>query len=124
MKILFDATNVLLSDMLRVAGVRHRVLASNLAHVETPGYQAQEVTFSRALAEAQGDEGAGPRGATPRVEVRVAPDPNAVARRDGNSVDLDRQMVKLAQNTTWHAGLVQILVGRLASVRAALRERP
>jgi flagellar basal-body rod protein FlgB len=122
MSILFDPTNGLLADMIRATAVRHRVLAANLANVETPGYQAQEATFSTALAEAQGRGPAGADAAA-RVAVTVAPDPDAPARRDGNNVDLDRQMVKLAQNTTWHAGLIQILTNRMGTLKTAMRDR-
>jgi len=123
MAILFDATTGLLAEMIRATAVRHRVLAANVANIETPGYQAQEATFSGALAEAQGRGGAGAPAGAPRIEVTVAPDGDAASRRDGNSVDLDRQMVKLAQNTTWHAGLIQILVNRMNTMKTAMRDR-
>lgn len=122
MSILFDATNGLLADMISATAVRHRVLAANLANVETPGYEAQEATFSTALAEAQG-RGPGGNDAATRVGVTVGPDTEAPARRDGNNVDLDRQMVRLAQNTTWHAGLIQILTNRMGTLKLAMRDR-
>jgi flagellar basal-body rod protein FlgB len=112
MEILFDPTSRLLSQMIQATALRHRVLASNLANVETPEYQAQDVSFSVALDEAQG---------APRVQAGVAPDPEAIPRRDGNSVNLDGQMVKLAQNTGWHMGMLQVLTNRMAMMRAAIR---
>jgi len=112
MDILFDPTSRLLADMIQATGLRHRVLASNLANVETPEYQAQEVSFAVALDHATGSR---------RVEVGVGGDPEAVPRRDGNSVDLDGQMVKLAQNTTWHLAMLQVLANRTAMMRAAIR---
>jgi flagellar basal-body rod protein FlgB len=122
MGILFDPTSGLVAEMIRATAVRHRILASNLANVETPGYQAQEATFSSALAEAQG-HGARGAGLPLSVGVVLKPDPEAPPRRDGNNVDLDRQMVKLAQNTIWHTALIQILTSRLSMMKAAVRER-
>jgi flagellar basal-body rod protein FlgB len=114
MQLLFDSTSRLLGEMVQATGVRHRVLAGNLANVETPGYQAQEVTFDGVLAEVQGGV---------KVKTTVAPDAEAIPRRDGNSVDLDRQMVKLAQNTGWHTAMLQILSGRINLYKQAMRDR-
>lgn len=122
MSMLFDPTSGLVGEMIRATAIRHRVLASNLANVETPGYEAQEVTFARLLDEAQGG-GSQVAGLPARIQAVVAPDPDGSPRRDGNNVDLDRQMVKLAQNTTWHAGLVQILTARISMIKAAIRDR-
>ncbi len=120
MSTLFDPTSRLVADMIQATAFRHRVLAANLANVETPGYQAKEVTFSNALAEAQALQGERP-GDQPMVRSAVDVDPEGVSRRDGNTVDLDRQMVKLVQNTNWHNGLVQILTSRFAMMKTAIR---
>jgi flagellar basal-body rod protein FlgB len=122
MSVLFDPTSGLVAEMIRATAIRHRVLASNLANVETPGYEAQEVTFSKVLDELQGR---GSAAATPPTTIQavVIPDPEGSPRRDGNKVDLDRQMVKLAQNTTWHTGLIQILTSRISMIKAAMRDR-
>jgi flagellar basal-body rod protein FlgB len=122
MQILFDPTNQLLTQMIHGTGLRHRVLAANLANAETPGYQAQDVTFAAALEHAEQGR---LRGTVPavRMEATVAHDAEAAVRRDGNTVDLDRQMVKLTQNTGWHNAMVQILAGRLAMMKTAIRDR-
>jgi flagellar basal-body rod protein FlgB len=120
MALLFDPTSNLLSDMIRATTLRQRILASNLANVETPAYEAQEVAFDKVLAEAQG-ESPGAAAALPRIQPVVRPDPDGAIRRDGNTVDLDRQMTKLAENTLWHNGLVQILVSRMNVMKAAIK---
>jgi flagellar basal-body rod protein FlgB len=58
-----------------------------------------------------------------RLRASVIPDADATVRRDGNSVDLDRQMAKLTQNTGWHNAMLQILAGRLATLKSAIRDR-
>jgi len=120
MALLFDPTSSLVSDMIRATTVRQRILASNLANVETPGYEAQEVTFDKALAEAR-EQSDGAPAALPEVRPVVRPDPDVAIRRDGNTVDLDRQMTKLAENTLWHNGLVQILVTRMNVMKLAIK---
>jgi flagellar basal-body rod protein FlgB len=121
MDIVFDSSSAVVAEMIRATAQRHQVLAANLANIETPGYQAQEVSFASALDQAQGAGSPDPRPL--QVRTTVVPDPDALPRRDGNSVDLDRQMVKLAQNTLWHTGLIQILNSRFAMIRAAIRDR-
>ena len=93
MSIIADPTNTLLTEMIRATALRHRILATNLANVETPGYQAQEMTFSSALAEA-GESNAQASNRPLPVQTLVGVDAQATPRRDGNTVDLDRQMVK------------------------------
>jgi flagellar basal-body rod protein FlgB len=120
MATLFDPTSDLLSDMIRATTVRHRILSSNLANVETPGYEAQEVDFEKVFAEAR-EQSAGPSAGVPGIQPAVRPDPDVAIRRDGNTVDLDRQMVKLAENTLWHNGLLQILVNRMNLMKQAIK---
>jgi flagellar basal-body rod protein FlgB len=115
---LFDPTSRLLADMIQGTALRHRVLATNLANVETPGYQAQEVSFAAALESEQGRTGV-----APPLRPSVVSDEGTTLRRDGNTVDLDRQMVKLAQNTGWHNAMLQMLSGRFAQLKMAIRDR-
>jgi flagellar basal-body rod protein FlgB len=122
MRVLFDPTSQLLSRMIEGTALRHRVLAANLANAETPGYQAQDVAFSVALENAQ-RQGPMPGAPAVRVDPTVTADPEATVRRDGNTVDLDREMVKLAQNTQWHNAMLQILAGRFALMKSAIRDR-
>ncbi len=122
MSILFDPTSALLGEMIHATALRHRVLATNLANVETPGYQAQEVTFATTLAELQGRQ-APPAGLPPEIRVIVGSDVEGSPRQDGNTVDLDRQMVKLAHNTAWHTAMIQILTNRFAMMKAAMGNR-
>jgi flagellar basal-body rod protein FlgB len=119
---MFDPTSQLLSEMIQGTALRHRVLAANLANAETPGYQAQDVSFSAVLDEAQ-HQGTTTGAPATRVQPTVVPDGEALVRRDGSTVDLDRQMVKLAQNTNWHNAMLQILAGRFATLKTAIRDR-
>ncbi len=122
MAIVFDVTSQLLTQMIQGTALRHRVLAANLANVETPGYQAQEVSFTQSLEDARREQSDVGQSA-PSVQAAVSPDSDGVIRRDGNNVDLDRQMAKLAQNTMWHNAMIQILTSRLSTLKAAIQNR-
>jgi len=121
MPLVFDPTSRLLSQMIEGTGLRHRILAANLANAETPGYQAQDVTFSAVLDEANG-KGSTEGASGVQVQTAVTYDTAAPVRRDGSTVDLDREMVKLAQNTQWHNAMLQILASRFAMMKSAIRD--
>jgi flagellar basal-body rod protein FlgB len=118
MQLLFDGTAQLLDEMIRAATLRHKVLARNIANIDTPGYRPMEVEFSEALKLAS-EEGELP---TTVVRTVVAADRSAdVGRYDGNAVDLDRQMAKMAENALWHNAMIQILNSRMNLLRTAIR---
>jgi flagellar basal-body rod protein FlgB len=118
MQLLFDETSRRLSEMVRVAVLRHQILSWNIANIDTPGYRPMEVSFSEELRLAS------EAGTLPTTTVRptVLADPAAgTGRFDGNAVDLDRQMAKMAENALWHNVLIQILNSRLNFLRIAIR---
>lgn len=87
---------------------RHNVLASNVAHVDTPGYRphdlarVEQTQFANLLnvAMARTSEGHLPGAAdgTQSQVGRVFEDSSAGFGNDGNSVSLDREASKLAAN--------------------------
>lgn len=116
--------------------LRHRAIAENLANVDTPGYKRLEVEFATALKAAvsaaeqpreplvRTDErhfpggGGGSLGAQPAV-FRVG---ETTGRADGNNVDPDAELTKLAENTLLYNALTQVLGRRLAMQRFVLSE--
>lgn len=86
---------------------RHNLLASNIAHVETPGYKPRDLqrvnatfpeTFAVALERTSAMHLASPTdGATPS-SGRVFRDLSAGRGRDNNYVSLDREAAKVAAN--------------------------
>jgi flagellar basal-body rod protein FlgB len=105
----------LLARLLDAADLRHRVIANNVANVNTPGYRRQEVRFEEALSEAlaKGGEATSVR---PQV-VEAAGD---VGRADGNTVDIDAEMARLSTNSLLYRLFAQVLTGQLATMRSAI----
>lgn len=99
-----------LSQLLTVASLRHRVIAQNVANVNTPGYRRREVAF--------GDELARATGGGPTVVVADGPE-----RVDGNTVDIDREMNDLVKNALLYQAAAQVLTARLGLQRAAITGR-
>ncbi|MDB5311711.1 MAG: flgB [Gemmataceae bacterium] len=109
----------LLSQILDTSSLRHRVIAQNVANVNTPGYRRLEVGFETDLAKAMGSR-PGEEALRVRPRVVVADGPEQV---DGNTVDIDREMNDLARNALLYEAAAQIMTSRLASLRAAIAGR-
>jgi len=118
-----DLTTLALAKSLDGAGLRHRVIADNVANVETPGFTRSEVRFEEKLREAlaSGDEEQA-AGRLNGVEPDIQPDYSAPARPDGNNVSMDREMAELTKNTLRYEALVQLLNLKNIMVRTAITE--
>jgi flagellar basal-body rod protein FlgB len=86
---------------------RHNVLASNVAHIETPGYVPRDLartenpTFQATLAVTMARTNEAHLAGAPTAVAttgRVFEDPSAGSGNDKNFVSLDREAVKLAAN--------------------------
>jgi flagellar basal-body rod protein FlgB len=125
---LFDKAIDRLANGLEYTSRRHEVLAKNVANLETPGYRALDMTFDDYLKPARiaaGDVaqvniGAGAPG---DARARVVYAADGPGREDGNDVNLDRQMARLAENTLFNHTLVQLLASRFATVKQAISGR-
>ena len=109
-----------LTQMLDAAALRHRVIAQNVANVNTPGYKRREVVFETDLAKAL----AAPDGAaTAHVEPKIVLSEDGPERVDGNNVDIDREMNEMTKNSLLYQAAAQIIASRVASMRAAIAGR-
>jgi flagellar basal-body rod protein FlgB len=128
MSALFSHTVELLRGAVEFAGRRHEVLAKNLANVETPGYRAQDLVFQRELERLKGRAipvSFPPPSDDPSQALRpvVVYSGDTQRRVDGNDVDLDKQMVRVSQNTGYHNAMVQILLNQFNALKLAISGR-
>src|SRR5439155_20002965 len=100
---LIPAQSELIGKMLDAAALRHRVIAQNVANVNTPGYRRLQVTFEGELERAL-QRGGG----TGRVQPQVVEAPGGTARADGNNVDIDREMGQLMKNSMLFNAFTQV----------------
>ncbi len=134
-RLLGGQADLALQRALDGSALRHRAIAENLANVDTPRYKRLEVEFATALQAALADEGRGvplertdsrhlPGGAAALEEVRpsVWRVRETTGRADGNNVDPDAELAKLAENTLLYDSLTQVLGRRLAMLRFTINE--
>jgi flagellar basal-body rod protein FlgB len=121
---LFSQTNyVATKKMLDMAALRQEAIASNLENLETPGYKRLDVNpsfndqLTRALA---GTDSASLSHLTPTLAV----DTTAVGNtRDGNTVQLESEMMQLMQNNLAHNVETQLITSKLLQLRLAITGR-
>lgn len=118
---LFSQPNYLVAKKaLDATTLRHEAIASNLANLETPGYRRVDVApafqaeLQRACASRDPAQIAS-------LKPTLAPDANAVPNsRDGNTVNLESEMMQMNQNTLNHALETQLITGALLRLKLAI----
>ncbi len=113
---------------LTAAVAKQSVAASNLANLNTPGYRAREVKFADALsreldtnlamATTSGRHLAGTLETGPRT-AEVA---NLAAKRDGNTVQLDRELLEMTRASGEFQRAQTALAAKFRLVKYAINE--
>jgi len=93
---------------------RQKLVASNIANVDTPGYHTQDIDFQfEFLSQTQ----SGVKSAPDVVDV-----PGLLIRNDGNDVNLDREARLLAENAIRFTLASTLMKGEIKSIRSAIQE--
>lgn len=134
MKQIFDRTTDGLAASLSLRSLRHNVASSNIANAETPGYKAKKVDFEEALARAIDLEGVSGQmtsspehfamgtGAISRAKADVYDNPEGNVTNDQNTVDLEREMATLNENSILYKAALQLINKKLGAIRYAATE--
>ena len=108
--------------MLDATVLRQEAIASNLANIETPNYKRVDVApaFATELSRAIAEEASNVQQLKPTVSV----DQSAVAQnRDGNTVQLEKELTHLQKNMVAHHLQTQMITGTLSKLRSAIQTR-
>ncbi len=128
---IFDKTTNGLGASLALRSLRHNITSSNIANAETPGFKAKKVDFEDALARAIDLEGvarematspehfAMSTGAISRAKADVYDNPEGNTTNDQNTVDLEREMANLQENSILYKAALQLMNKKLGSLRYA-----
>jgi len=114
----------ILEGQLRASTLRHGVIASNIANVDTPGYKARDVKFDETLNEAtielRGTQPGhmAPAGQVAGGHVEIDPRPSW---GDQNNVELDMEVAKMTENAVFFQAASTILSKNIQMYKAALR---
>jgi len=99
-----------LERYLDLLAARQKLVASNIANADTPGYRTRDIDFQREFLSLAG-------GAPDAVEVSGLP-----TRHDGNNVSVDREARLLAENALRFNLASNLLRTEIRMVRSAIQE--
>ncbi len=128
---LFDKTTRALGATLNLRQTRNNVISSNIANAETPGYQAKKLDFEDSLARALDIEDLGAPlgtvdehfstgpGAISRLKADIYENPDVSVNNDGNTVDVEREMTNLAENSIMYKAAISLINKKMAMLKYA-----
>lgn len=129
---LFDKTTDALASSIRMRQMRQNVTQSNIANAETPGYHAKKLDFEETLARALDLDGTSQLstshgdhfafGSTGKPSAEIYDNPDVAMNNDGNTVDLEKEMSALAENTILNKAAMQLINKKMAALKYAISE--
>jgi flagellar basal-body rod protein FlgB len=122
------------SQALTLRSERQRLIASNIANADTPGYVARDFDFARALRDATGGGGSGFKladnaalstqgaarggdGRAPRLNYAAPSQTNL----DGNSVDMDRERASFVDNALRYESTLRFISSSVKNALDAMK---
>jgi flagellar basal-body rod protein FlgB len=120
------------AEALVLRSERQRLIASNIANADTPGYVAKDMDFATALRQATGSAAtAGQMTATsaghiqPAAGARAEPGLRyataAQTNLDRNTVDMDRERASFADNSVKYEATLRFINGSVRTMLDAIK---
>lgn len=101
-----------LENIMDICVYRQKILASNIANVDTPNYKAKDIDFKEELKRAI--ENGSPT-------LRVIEAPTTMPNRDGNTVEIEVEMTKLAETMLMYNVASQLLSTKIRMFKDAIK---
>jgi len=121
-----DKDMSILHRIIQSANIRQKVIASNIANADTPGYKAKEVSFGNILENKikllttdsghiknQNQEGIS-------AKITVTNDPSW---GDRNNVLLNSEIAKMTENTLTYDAAVKLINSKMKMLKSAMSTR-
>ena len=126
---LYDSTFKGLQKSLDLTWRRNEAISSNVANAETPQYRAVDVNFAQELERAF-NQSTDPITKTDSKHMdlssssiaHLTPDFSGATKPDGNNVDIDLQMGRLAFNSSKYSTSAAIIRKKFEVVMNAIRQ--
>ncbi len=120
---LTDAMNFQ-AQALTLRAERQRLLASNIANADTPGYQSKDMDFAKALREATSPASNTANSnmtLTQRTQNALQSSLSSMTSMDSNTVDMDRERASFADNTVKYEASLRFLNGGIRTMMDAMK---
>ena len=119
---LFASNNYQIAcKLLDAAVLRHEAIASNIANAETPGYKRVDLSPSFAAELRASMERGDLRKTASTLQASLEEDVHARSvRPDGNSVELERELLEMNRNSAEHEFLGEVVSYNLKQLKMAI----
>ncbi|GAA0178088.1 flagellar basal body rod protein FlgB [Clostridium sediminicola] len=124
-KIIKNSTYDLMKNALDAVNLRQSVLTNNISNVNTPNFKASRVKFEETLKDTIGQGNVSLKGERNNhiststledIKGKVIVDKNIKVKEDGNSVDIEKEMMDMAANQILYNALVQQVNKKLSNI--------
>ncbi len=134
-KLLFsDTVPKVMKKSLDLMSSRQNLISSNIGNLDTPGFKASDIDFQGQLREALGSKGQlnlrstnekhfGPKSSNIGSMTADPFEEEDAAKSNGNNVNVDKEMAKLAENQIVYNATIQLMMKRGSTVKAAVTEQ-
>jgi len=124
----------MLEKVLDFRSLRHTITAANIANADTPHYKSMHINFEDELARALPPDGMRLKVAatnenhfprqmdTSKLSAVIGVEPGVSERADGNTVDVDREVVKMSKNQLMYSAVSQVVGRKLKGLMSAIKE--
>ena len=99
-----------LERYMDLLSARQKLVASNIANADTPGFHTQDIDFQSEFRNAMGG--------APQVQDVTG----LTVKNDGNNVSLDREARLLSENALRFQVASQLMKSQIRSIRSAIQE--
>ena len=130
---IFSDTITTLEKSLNLRSIQNRALASNIANMDTPNYKAVELDVAEKmnpkkgqvpgikLVQTHADHLQIRNSRSDSIKLKAVTPTAYSLRGDGNTVDIDRTMGKLAENTLLYNAAAQLISKKLKGLSNVIK---
>lgn len=116
---------------LNASSLRQQVIANNVANIDTPNFKRSDVDFQAVLGAVLGEKSdvlamklTSPShipGVVVGGGTGIVTDSTTTLRNDGNNVDVDSEMSKVAENGLYYNSLTRAISSQLGLLRMVIK---
>jgi flagellar basal-body rod protein FlgB len=111
---MLDAVSSQLEHYMNLLSTRQKLVVSNIANLDTPGYKTQDIDFHFEFISKMDESDPSP--------PTVFDAGGNIVKNDGNDVSLDQQMRLLSENAIRFSVASNLLKSQMATMKTAIAE--
>lgn len=130
---IFSRTVSILEKALDLRSKKHNVIASNIANMDTPDYKAFDLIIEKELQKVTEKKNSislnktnqahiqSPKSKADGVRVQIDDTQGLSLRGDGNTVDIDKQMANMAENSLMYEAAAKLIHKKFQGLKSAIQ---